>query len=272
LKKIILIHFLFVVNSYNLANGQNILPVGSEAKSLGGCGLLTNNAFCAANNQALMPWQKEKSIGVVFQNYYTVKDLNLINISATIPIENTGYGLNLFSFGNGAYKQQSIGAAVAYAFNTQLSLGMGADYHTIIIKQYGQNSILTIQGGLCAKVNSKLQLGFHVYNPLRAKFNNYKDERIASNYRLGLCYLASKLVSIYVEAEKNNLYKANLKTGINYSIKNNFNLRLGFASAQPQFCFGFGYRYKKMTIETASIIHQTIGLSSNISVIFKLGK
>ncbi|NQW43089.1 MAG: hypothetical protein HQ463_06620 [Bacteroidetes bacterium] len=265
--------FLFLVlNSCNLFATGYLPSVGSEANALGGCSLLGNNAFCAINNPSLICWQKEPILGVVFRNYYGVKDINQLNIAGLIPYKNVGYGFNIFSFGNGIFKQQSIGASASYALNKQLNIGMGADYQSIAVRNYGQNSVLTIHGGISAKINNKLQIAFHVFNPMRAKFSAYKDERIQSAYKFGLSYLVSIPITTYLEVEKNNLYKANLKASLNYQLKNKFNIRCGFSTTQPQFGFGIGYKYHNLNIDAACVIHQFIGVSNNISLQYKFGK
>ncbi len=270
MKKILYLYFTF----YSLQGvAVGYLPaVGGHAVAMGGCGLLAENVFSASNNQAIMPWLKKKSVGVSFQNYFNVKDINQLNLAAVIPIKNIGYGFNLYSFGNGIYRQQSVGASVAYLLHKKVSFGLGADAHAISITNYGSNTAITIQGGLVAKVNDQLKMAFHVYNPLKAKFNNYKDERLTSTYKLGLNCSINTQINIAAEIEKNNLYKPNFKTGINYAIKQKLNFRMGVNTTLPQLSFGIGFKHKNITIETASVIHQHLGVSNQISLLFTFGK
>lgn len=247
-------------------------PIGAQAAAMGGCGLFVNNAFSAANNQALMPWVKKAGIGISGQNYFNVKDINQLNIAAVIPIKNVGYGMNIYSFGNGSFKQQSLGASAAYLINKKVSFGLGADFHAISITNYGNNNTITIQGGLAAKINEQLEVAFHAYNPLKAKFNEYQDERLTSTYKFGLNYKLNTQLYVVAEVEKNNLYKANFKTGLNYAVKEKVNLRLGINTSLPQLSFGIGYKHKNLTFEMASAIHQYLGVSHHISFIFSIGK
>jgi hypothetical protein len=247
-------------------------PAGAESSAMGNTGLLLQNPFCSANHQALMPWQKKAGIGFSFANNYGLKDINRVYITGVVPYKTFGYGFKLYNFGNLVYREQIIGMSVAHAFHPSFSLGLGVNYQSAGISNYGHRSTIALEASIAAKVNEQLSLGFRLYDPERAKFSDYQDERLATIYQFGMGYKVNKQVKAIAEIEKSNAFRPNVKMGINYAVKDNYNIRMGFSSLQPQFTFGFGFRHKQCVMEFASAVHQYLGVSTNISIAFSFGK
>ncbi len=218
-----------------------------------------------------MPWQKHKGIGISLTNRFGMADVNRAVVAGVVPYKNFGYGMKLTHYGNNAYSEQSIGLSVAHAFNEKLAIGCGADYQSIAIAGYGHRGVVMAEISLSAKVSEQLLMACRVYNPTRAKFSDYSDERLATIWQMGLQYKVNAQVKTVVEVEKSNAFAANIKGGVDYTPAKDVHLRMGFSTLQPQFTFGFGFKYKQCQFEAASAIHQTLGVSSNLSVLFEVG-
>jgi hypothetical protein len=245
---------------------------GAESVGMGGIGLSVQNVFCAANHQALMPWQKKSAMGLSVINRYGLKELNQVTLAAVVPYHNFGYGFKWYNFGTSSYQENVIGLSAAHAFRPNFSIGLGADYRTLNIVNYGRTAKLTIEFSMAAKLNEQLALAFRAVNPNRTRLAPDQDERLSSLYQMGLSYKVNQQVMVLMQVEKNNAFKPELKCGVNYEPKKDFHLRFGFATLQPQFTFGLGYKYKKCRMEWASAFHQTLGLSSTLSVAFEVGR
>lgn len=255
------------------AYGFGFYPaIGSRANALGGAGLLVQNAFCATNNIALMPWQKEIAIGFAFQNRFGISDLNQNSLNLVVPYKNLGYGIKVNSFGNNILKDQTIGASVAYAINKKMNVAAGFNYHLYAIKNYGNANTQTFEIAVVNKITENFCLAFQVFNPFGAKFTEIADQRLRPTARLGARYKINNKVNLVGEIEKNNYFKANFKSGIDYQFSEKINFCAGIATLQPQFTAGIGFIYKKINIETAHVLTSRLGFSHHINLIFNFAK
>ncbi len=267
-----LLSLLFLLKGLHLYSFGYLTPVGAESAGMGGVSLSVQNVFAAANHQALMPWQKKPNIGFSVINRYGLKDLNQVTLAAAVPYHNFGYGFKWYNFGTAGYQENVIGLSAAHAFRPNFSVGLGANYHSMNIVNYGRTAKLTVEFSLAAKVSEQLSIAFRTVNPNRTKLALDQDERLSSVYQLGLAYKVNQQVTTLLQVEKSNAFRPDIKCGLNYEPKKDFHLRFGFASLQTQFTFGVGYYYKKCRMEWASAIHQTLGLSNTFSVAFEMGR
>lgn len=247
-------------------------PFGAESAAMGGAGLLIQNPFSAGNHQALMPFIKKPGVAVNFTNRFGVRDINQVNIAAAIPYKNFGYGITISNFGNSFYHQQMLGFSVAHAFHPKFSVGLGANYQSFSISNYGRKGGICAEFSLVTKVNDKIELGFRAFNPNRARVAEYQDERMATAYQLAGSYQLNQEVKTILEIEKLNAFAPNVKMGIDYMPKEQCHLRVGFSSLQPQFTFGIGYQYKKSKLDFASVVHPYLGVSSHLSLSFEINR
>ncbi len=245
--------------------------VGAESAALGGISFMPN-CHSSSNHSALMPWLEKRGLALTAANYYGVRNLNQINCSGVVPIKTFGYGFGFYNFGNSNYTEQSLHFSVAHAFNKRFSLGLGAQYNVFKIANYGHQNNFVIDANMAAKVNEKVMLAFKVFNPTRTKLNSYSDERLQTVYLAGLQYKVNAQVKSYMQIEKVNAFKPNLKLGIDYAPKETIHLRLGFSSIQPQFSLGVGFQHKKIKIDFASTIHPMLGVSSQTTFVYAIGQ
>lgn len=245
--------------------------IGAESAALGGIGFVPNY-HSSSNHHALMPWLEKPGMACSVANYFGIKNLNQINCALTIPHKTFGYGFGFYDNGNGTYNEQGMYFSLAHAFDKRFSFGMGAYYHIFNISNYGHKASLVVDASMAAKVNDKVMLAFKVYNPNRTHLNDYNDECLQTVYSAGLQYKVNSQVKSYLQIEKMNAFQPNLKLGIDYAPKEHVHLRIGFSSIQPQFSFGAGFNYKKIKIDFASIVHPLIGISSQTSISYAIGK
>ncbi|MDI1234052.1 MAG: hypothetical protein PSX81_07215 [bacterium] len=261
---------LLILKGTTLKAIGHFSAIGAETAALGGIGFMSNY-HSSSNHHALMPWLEKPGIACSMANYWGVKNLNQFNCSGVVPYKTFGYGFGLYNFGNADYAEQGVQLSVAHAFHKRLSVGLGANYNSFRIANYGHKSVFLIDASLAAKVNDKVMLAFKVFNPYRAKLNDYADERIQTVYSVGLQYKINAQVKSFVQLEKANAFQPNLKLGIDYSPKSFYHLRFGFSSIQPQFSFGAGFKHKKVVIDFASTIHPMLGINSQLSFAYAIG-
>jgi hypothetical protein len=118
-------------------------------------------------------------------------------------------------------------------------------------------------------VNENLTLAAHVFNPLMVKILKENSERIPAIIRVGAVYSFDKNLLVSAEVEKDTEFDPVFKGGIEYRVVEKIFVRGGFSTNPGLYSFGFGLNLKKLTIDFSSSVHQTLGYSPQISMIYQ---
>lgn len=241
---------------------------------MGNAAVTLNDMWSAFQNQAGTAYLKNVNVGAYNEIRYGVNELSLNAFAVAVPVKNVGtFSLSATYFGFKLYNEQKIGLAYARKFGENISAGLQFDYLATNISDeyYGNQSAFAVEAGFRAKLLPNLDLGFHVYNPTRAKLADYSDERIPTVMKLGLCYHFNEKVLFAVEAEKTSAAKNIFKAGIEYQIVKPLYLRAGIATNQTTGYFGFGLNLKQIKINFTASFHETLGFTPHTDLSYEFG-
>ncbi len=255
------------------AIGQSNTHFGGRSAGLAHASVTLSDVWSAHHNQAGLAWMKEQSVGVYYQNKFSMKELNNVGLAYAHPLKKGTIALQWSNFGYSLYQENKVGLAYALQLSEKLSGGIQLDYlSTKLGGIYGSKSALAAEIGLQAKLTSNIRIGAHFYNPTRTKLNEYNGEAIPSIMRLGIDYRFSEKVLVIVETEKDIDHVAMLKSGIEYKANEKFYVRGGVATGPTLGSFGFGLNMKQYKLDIAASYHQTLGFSPEISFIYEFKK
>ncbi|MEO8148813.1 MAG: hypothetical protein ABI723_14305 [Bacteroidia bacterium] len=263
---------LFIFSN-SFAGNENF-PVGARAAGLGNAAVTLDDMWAAFHNQAGTAYLKNVNVGVYNEIRYGLSELSLNAFAVAVPVKDVGtFSLSATYFGYKLYNEQKIGLAYARKFGDNISGSLQFDYLATNINDeyYGNQSAFAVEAGFRAKLLPNLDLGFHVYNPTRAKMADYTDERIPTVMKLGLCYHFNDKVLFAVEAEKTSAAKNIFKAGIEYQIAKPLYLRAGIATNQTTGYFGFGLNLKQIKINFTASFHETLGFTPHTDLSYEFG-
>ncbi len=251
-----------------MAAGENV-PEGARSSAMGGASVALADFWSLQNNQAGMAWQEHLTAGAYYENRFLVKELSLKSAGAVLPVRYGVFGLKVSHFGYEQFNESKFGLAYARKLSERFAVGMQLDYlHTAIGGDYGSHGALTFEVGLLARIDDHLSLGAHIYNPIRAQMADYADERIAAAFRLGAAYAFDENLTLTAEAEKQSDFDVNLKFGIEYRLIPQLCVRGGIATDPALYSFGFGVLLGNLQIDISSSIHQVLGYSPQVGLIY----
>lgn len=263
---------IFSLFSQLSLNAQNeLLHLGADNLSMGNTYLFQENAFSGKRNPFVIPYLKKKQIGISIQNNYLIQELSSGLISVALPIKQFGFGMHFQHFGSSNYNIQTIGMSSAIQINKQFSFGLGADYQSLNVINYGRDNLIKIQGGMMLQLSKTMKMALHVYNPL----NNTSNQIITSNsneeYSFGINYKPNDFFNLNLESYLSQKI-IDFKLGVNYAIKNQFFLRAGVSIYNPLFSFGIGFKFKeKSNLDLASSVHPRLGVVNNFAYSYEMG-
>ena len=260
--------FLIIILSNCFATGEN-WSVGGRSAGMANSSVTLNDLWAIHNNQAGLAEIRSISAGIYYENLYGLKELGLNAGAFVIPTKSGVFGLSLSYFGYSQYNENKLGLAYAKSFGNKFSVGIQLDYlSTHIAENYGNTSAIAAEIGLQYKINKKIKIGVHAYNPTKTKITDYNDERVPTIFRLGLSYLFSEKLIVAIETEKDIKYKPAFKAGVEYHAVKQFYFRAGISTNPILNSFGFGLEFKNFNLDFATTYHQVLGFTPQVSITF----
>lgn len=246
---------------------------GAASSGMAGSYVVMQDVWSAFHNQAGLVHLEGLSAGVFYENRYGMNELSDKGIVAAMPYGNSAFGLSYKSFGYQLYSTSKTSLAYALRLSEKFSAGLQFNMHnTRLGENYGSQTSLSFEGGFLYKMNEKVTLAGHIYNPNRAKLTDFNDERLPSMIRAGAGYRFSKKVILTGEVRKPSDANASVRAGVEYWLVNQLALRAGVGSDPSQYSFGFGWRLKTFQLDVASGYHQILGFSPQLSLTYITSK
>jgi hypothetical protein len=259
-------------------------PLGGRSSGMGNTSVTLNDFWSVHNNQAGLAGYKNISAGFFYEDRFIMKELGLKALAFVLPVKSGVFGLNFNTFGYSQYNETKVGLAYAKGFGKIFSAGIQLDYlRTGIAENYGNKNVFTFEIGLMSKLNEKVILAAHVFNPINVRLEQQYDERIQSVYKFGVSYLVSEKLLLAIETEKSRDFKPLVRGGLEYKIIDQAIARIGYStlpsmsgtddfSIASLYSFGFGLNFQKLIIDFSASVHQTLGWSPSVSLIYKFNK
>lgn len=256
--------------AYDFAN-----PIGGRAAAMGGASAASRGLWAMQNNPAGMTGLEKFSFGLYYENRWMLRETAYKCGAVALPTKFGCLGVSFNQFGSSKYNENKIGLAYAKAFGPYIQIGLQLDYLSVHIgNDYGRQSAVTFELGIQSQITPKLRLGTYIFNPVSIKIEQslYQD-RLPLVFRFGAAYQFTKDFMGQCEIEKNtNRDGVSLRGGLEYEAFKRFYLRAGLQTNPGVLTFGVGYGIKFAQIDVAAQLHQELGPSVQIGMIFSIGK
>lgn len=250
--------FLLLLLSFTLTN-----VIGQSARmfSMGGVSTTLLNVDAVYGNQAGLAFLADPNVSINAIQRFGISEIGNYSLAAAIPLKMGSFGLLIDYYGTQAYNEQKVGLSYARKLLKNLSIGAQFNYQNTIIPVYGNQANFSFDLGLYSKILSKLSLGVHISNPIRADKVS-EIEELPTVFGMGLLYTPSENLALRLEIEKDLDYEANVKLGIDYQLVDILSLRIGANSAPATASFGIGIQaIKNIYFDIAANYHNLLGFS-----------
>lgn len=247
---------------------------GGRQAAMGYTSVAAIDLWSANNNQAALAFFPDGGgAGFYYQNSFLIKEMALNAGAVVLPTKSGTFALSLSNYGYSDFNTKKIGLAYGKKLGEKFSVGVQLDYlNQFIGDNYGTANRLTFEVGILAQIRKDLRLGAHVFNPIRVSFDPSKSEKIPLNMNLGLEWQASTKFIFALEAESNVEQALRIKAGMEYLINDFLYARMGMANQPNLFTFGAGIHLGNFRIDFASSMHQILGYSPQLSVVYTMDK
>ncbi len=244
-----------------------LLAQSARFAGIGYSSVVLYDAWSAINNQAGLANLTAPTLAFGYENKFQIKETSTQVAAFVMPTKTGNFAVSYKRFGYELYAENSFGLAYARNLGKYISAAVQFDYlYYQQTENYGNRGAFLFEAGIIAKPIDKLFIGVHLFNPSKTKLADYDDERVPTVMRFGMGYYFTNQVVLTIETEKDIQQKARFKGGIEYEPVTHLFLRTGFGTEPNQFSFGLGYRFWNFTTDIAVSTHETLPLSTEISL------
>lgn len=261
--------FSFVLSAY----GNDNKPVGTRSAAMGNASVMISDIWSVYHNQAGLANIRNYAFATYFSNSFSIKELGLRAFAGAVPTQAGTFGLSYSYFGYSQFNESKFGLAYAKKLGKKISMGIQLDYfNTKIADDYGNKGIVAGEIGIIANPVENLTIGAHIFNPWRAKYVDYNDERLPQIFRLGAGYNFSDKVLVTIESEKDLDKEIIFKAGIEYKIVKNLFLRTGISTNPVLNTFGIGFHFKNFTMDMAFSKHPVLDYTTHFGLSYHFNR
>ena len=274
MKKLILLITLILSTSTIFAY-DFIHPFGGRAAAMGGSSVASQGLWAMQNNPGGMANLEKISLGLYYENRWMLPETAYKCGAFALPTKFGTLGLSFNQFGSSKYSENKFRLAYAKDFGRYLQVGLQLDYLLVKIgNDYGSFRAFTFELGLQSHVTDKLTLGAYVFNPVSFRLEQtLNHEKLPIVMRFGLAYKFTKDFLGQCEIEKNTEREGvSLRGGLEYEAFKNFFIRAGVQTNPGILSFGLGYGIRFAQINVAAQLHNELGASIQVGMIFSIGK
>jgi hypothetical protein len=265
MKPLLLLLFAFPFYLFS----QAYEPFGTRSKSLANASICFADVWAFYNNPGALAKVEQFSVGLGYENRFLLKEFQMQGLAIVLPTEKGVFSVGATYQGNEVLTTTKIGFGYGLKLAEKFYAGLQLNYHRISLGNlYGATNFVTAEAGFLAILSPKWQMGCSVYNVGRTLISANQDERLSTVIRLGTTYQFSEHVTSALEVEKTIEDAANLKIGLEYTLKKRFFMRVGLATSPLQLSFGFGFKSKRIQLDFGSAYSQWLGWSPQFSITY----
>lgn len=255
----ILVLLSLIIITYPLF-GQNI-NVASPASGKANSNVADKSVFSYISNPSGISDITNYVIGVSYSEKFHSDSFSTKSIFTIIPSKWCVFAVDYERFGLVDYFEEQFGISVGKSLTNKLSLGVRFKYSHSYIKKYKNNhTVYNVDLGLQYKLPLDITFGIHFTNPF--KYHNYLNEQLIST---GISWDINSFIFSYEYDKILSGYDFHL-VGVSFNIFKDIDLRCGYSTIGATRYMGVGYLYKKYYLSINFSVHETLGLSSAISI------
>ena len=235
---------------------------------MGSVCIMKTGFWTSFNNQASLAYNNAISAGVNYENRFFISELGTRTAGLVIPAGKSSLGIIWSHFGYPDFRRDMAGFACGLALSDKIAAGVQIDYFFEKTSgDYTDDQKITFEAGLHIIPSENTRIGIHIFNPVP---NSLRKSFLPSTLTVGAGTEISKVLFAGAEIEMSSGEKLLLRTGFEYEAGKSFWLRGGFSTENSSFSFGLGYLFKSIKLDIGFSTHEKLGVTSSVSLIFKI--
>jgi hypothetical protein len=248
--------------SLQAAFENQVWGVSFAARGSGGFGSM-DRSFALFRNPAVAALHAGNNIELYYENFYGIRELNLVAIDAGMHIASYPVGIAVKRFGNALYSETEAHLVFAARIMDSLSIGIAINGCFLQIERYGQSSAVGFDLAGYYRFASRFAIGFLIHNLNEPEIGQAK-ERIPGVFCLGITYCPAPSLEINIDVVKENRFAFDYRIGLRYHANAWLQISGGMKDLTNQYSAGLQIITGPFNIGYALEYHSLLGASNII--------
>jgi hypothetical protein len=263
------VSFLFFFSSLTASAGDPYrTSAGAGEAGTGYVCIMKNGFWSSFHNQATLASNNSLSCGFNYENRFNISELGTSSAGLIIPAGKACLAALYSHFGYTDFKRDMTGLACGIKLSGKISAGVQVDYFSErTIGEYSNNQSVTCEAGVLITPSGSTKIGIHIFNPVPSSL---RKTFLPSSLRIGVGTYLNNSLFTGAELEMSTFSKLTVRTGFEYEAAKKLWLRGGYSSDNNSFSFGLGYLIRLVQIDIGFVTHENLGITSSVSIIFKI--
>lgn len=272
-KFFLLLNLMLIIGKCTLFAQDLLMTEGARSAGMGRCSVALTGFWNINDNQAGMALVKNFSVGANYEERFGMNPLSTKSLAVLYPSRLGVLGAGMDYFGYSQYHEMKFGLAYARIITKHLRAGVKLDFfQSAFGDHYRSDNSETFELGLQYDISKNLTFGGCVFNPVEKSGSSEVYFKLPFIYRIGIAYRFSNDLLVTAEVEKNSDYSFFLvRAGVEYAVRNRYFFRAGLGTGPEIFTTGCGYKLKGFSFDLAAAVHETLGISPQVSLIYSFG-
>jgi hypothetical protein len=251
---------------------QEILRVPASFQAIGDASVSFQSPLSIFSNSAGFASEKHPSFGIQYENRFLLKELRTTSGFLILPVHQTNFGFAYSQFGEGSYRESMFSLGTAKRLSERLTAGIQLHYYSVFLSENREHvGTLLADFGVQYQFKNGFRAGLQLFNPYSLQPRNlYLELDHPTVLRIGIQKLVEESLIIAFECRKEFNRPIAIKSGIEFKIRDQVQLRLGIDARSAVFALGLGYSLKNFQTDLAFSYHQYLGYSPAFSIYYRL--
>ncbi len=197
---------------------------------------------------------------------YSIPNLSTNAISVKGKWKENRFALEYAQTGIRQFKAHYWGLSTGLKISKNTDLGIKILTRTQPIINEQTSFTFLLEGGIIQQPFSRLKTALL----LKYRMNEDISEYTKSSISIGVEYVIDPTFINYLSIEMNELGELYFRAAIDYTIKKNISIRIGWNSNENSICGGFSYGLKNMKIEMSTSYHNNLGMSYGAALCYRI--
>jgi hypothetical protein len=246
--------FSFVVLGQAIRLPLSSLPAVSAYSSV------QADVFSFTANPASLPALKHFAAGIYSERRFMLEALGLQQAALALHTSSGNFVVSASYFGTKSYSESSASLGYAHTMG-KADLGLGFGYHRFRSGYYEAHAAIAVDLGLRYHVTDQFQTGLHIDHPAGPG-----KEKQPAEYSMGFGYDPSSKFFIGALIRKWEDGSPAVDVVLYYVFHPQVSVRLGLASADPLFYFGWTFLLGGLRLDLSLSLHPQLGASPALSL------
>jgi len=263
------VSFILFIFSLTASGGDPYRPsAGAGEAGTGYVCIMKNGFWSSFHNQANLAYNSTIVTGFNYEDRFNISELGTRSAGLIIPAGKASLGAVYSHFGYTDFKRDMTGLACGMKLSGKISAGLQVDYFSERASgEYNNNQSVTCEIGIISAPSEHTTIGIHIFNPVP---NSIRKTFLPTSVRIGAGTYLTKSLFAGAESEMSTDSKLIFRTGFEYEVVKKLWLRGGFSTDYNSFSFGLGWLIKIAQMDIAFVTHDNLGVTSSVSLIFKI--